>query len=146
MHTQFDCDLPPLPLYENLQVIITQNRDKKNGVVNGQRATVKLIHNQTILLTLPNGSIVSTHLVTCKKPDGLVKTTYPFVPAYSVTICKSQGQTLQEVVIWMDAKTVPAGAAYTVLSRVRRLENLYFLMATHKNQYQPVSSEVIGGC
>ena len=33
-HAQFDCDLPPSPLHENLAVI-TQNRGKKSGVVNG---------------------------------------------------------------------------------------------------------------
>lgn len=70
-HAQFDCDSPPLPMHENLQVISTQNRDKKNGVVNGQGATVNLVHNKTVFLTLPNGSVVSTHLVMCK-PDGSV--------------------------------------------------------------------------
>jgi hypothetical protein len=29
IHVQCDCDLPPLPIYEHLPVIITQNRDKK---------------------------------------------------------------------------------------------------------------------
>ena len=91
-HAQFDCDLPPLPLHESLQVIITRNCDKKNGVVNGPRATVKLVQNKTVFLALPNGSVVTTHLVTCKKPNGSVKTTYLFVCAYSITICKSQGQ------------------------------------------------------
>jgi hypothetical protein len=142
MHVQFDCDLPPMPIYENLQVIITQNRDKKNGIVNGQRAFVKLVQNKTVFLTLPNGSVVSTHLVTYSKPDGSVKTSYPFVPAYSVTICKSQGQTLPEVVIWMDAKIVPAGAAYVALSRVKRLENLFFLTETAKDQYRPAADDI----
>ena len=62
-------------------------------------------------------------------------------PAYSVTICKCQGQTLEEVIIWMDAKRVPAaGAAYVALSKVRRLENLYFLTETFKEQYRPVTT------
>ena len=137
MMAQFDCDLPPLPIYEALPVLITQNRDKKNGVVNGQRAVVKLVQNKTVFLTLPNGSVVTTHLVTCCKADGTFRTSYPFVPAYALTICKSQGQTLNEVVIWMDAKIVPAGAAYVALSRVSRLENLYFLTETEANQYRP---------
>lgn len=141
MHAQFDCDLPPLPLYQNLPVVITQNRDKKNGIMNGQRGIVKLVQNKTVFLTLPNGSLVTTHLVTCQKADGSIQTSYPFVPAYSLTICKSQGQTLDEVVIWMDAKMVPAGAAYVALSRVRRLKNLYFLTETQTNQYRPVRED-----
>ena len=128
-------DLSILPVDERID-------DKKNGVVNGQRAVVKLVKNETVFLNLPNRLVVATHLVTCKKADGTLLTTYPFVPAYSVTICKSQGQTLQEVVLWMDAKVVPAGAAYVRLSRVKRLENLYFLTPTTKSQYRPVTSEI----
>lgn len=33
------------------------------------------------------------------------------------------------------------GAAYVALSRVRRLENLYFLTATGKSHYRPVTDE-----
>jgi hypothetical protein len=42
----------------------------------------------------------------------------------------------------MDAKTVVAGAAYVALSRVKRLENLYFLMETAKEQYRPVADTI----
>ena len=74
---------------------------------------------RNVFLALPNGRVISTHLVTCKKPDDSLKKTYPFVPAYSVTICKCQGQTLEEVIIWMDAKRVPAaGAAYVTLESI----------------------------
>ena len=73
------------------------------------------------------------------KPVRTVKMAYPCVPAYSVTICKSQGQILKEVVIWMDVNTVPAATAYITLSKVRCLENLYFLMPTEKSHYTPYS-------
>ena len=36
-----------------MQVIITQNRDKKNGVINGQSATVLNFEQGTIFLQLP---------------------------------------------------------------------------------------------
>ena len=49
---------------------------------------------------------------------------------------------MSEVVIWMDAKTVVAGAAYVALSRVKRLENLYFVMETAKEQYCPVADTI----
>lgn len=35
---QYDCDLPPISIYRGMQVIITQNRYKDHGVVNGARA------------------------------------------------------------------------------------------------------------
>jgi hypothetical protein len=70
MEVQCDCELQPVPVYHDLPVIITQNRDKQNGVVNGQRVKVKLVQNKTVFLELPNGSIVSSHLVTYIRPDG----------------------------------------------------------------------------
>ena len=96
---QCDCELPPLPIYKGMSVIITKNSDKKNGVMNGQKAWVDFVHNKTVFLKLPNGSTVSTYMVTSTTPDGGVTTAYPFVPAYALTICKSQGQTLQIVII-----------------------------------------------
>ena len=141
-NVQCDCDLPPIPLYPDMSVIISQNRDKENGVVNGQRATVRMVQNKTIFLSLPSGLVVATHLVTSLKPDSTTKTCYPFVPAYAITICKSQGQTLEKVIVWMDSATAPAGAAYVALSRVRRLTDLYFMTRTYQEQYKPVRAEI----
>ena len=138
---QCHCDLPPLPLYQDMAVVITQNRDKSNGVVNGQRASVYIVHRNTMFLKLPSGKIVNTYLVTRRKFDGSRKSTYPFVPAYALTICKSQGQTLPNVILWFDCTYVPAGAAYVALSRVRKLDNLRFLTETVPWQYTPVKLE-----
>ena len=140
INAQCDCEMPPIPIYRNIAVIITQNIDKENGVVNGQRATVITDENKTIILRLKNGKIVPTHLVTTVKPDGITKVTYPFVPGYAITICKSQGQTLNKVIIWFDCARIPEGAAYVALSRVRKLENMYFLIKSHQQHYNPVQS------
>ena len=65
--------------------------------------------------------------------------TYPFVPAYALTICKTQGQTLERAILWMDSLHVPAGAAYVALSRVKRMQDLYFMTRTFREQYKPVT-------
>ena len=75
---QYDCDLPEMPVYANMRVMITQNRDKKQNVVNGQLATVVLVRNKTIFLKLPNGKVVNTYPVTYKNPSGIIRTVYPF--------------------------------------------------------------------
>ena len=49
-----DCDLPPIPLYKEMRVVITQNRDKNRGFVNGQQATIVSAENQTVFLRLEN--------------------------------------------------------------------------------------------
>ncbi len=92
-----------------------------------------------MFLQLPSGCVVSTHLVTCKKPDETIKTTYPFVPAYALTICKTQGQTLERAIVWMDSLHMPAGAAYVALSRVKQMQDLYFMTQTFREQYKPVT-------
>lgn len=139
MYAKCDCEMEAVPLYHDLPVIITQNRDKANGVVNGQKAKIHMVENKTVFLKLTNGEIVSTYLVTNKKQDGTQKSVYPFVPGFALTICKSQGQTLDKVIIWMDSMRVPSGAGYVALSRVRRMKDLYFLTRTFPDQYKPVS-------
>ena len=60
-----------------------------------------------------------------------------FVPIrrwYASTIAKVQGQTLDHVTIWFDMMTLPYGCAYVAISRVRSLNNLWFLtrpLTTH---------------
>ena len=134
---QFDNDESPLPLYKDMKVIITQNRDKKNGVTNGQSATIVTTENATIVLKLPNGNIVAIHPVT-SVVDGKRYVCHPITPAYASTICKIQGQTLSKIVVWQDCKTVPNGAAYVALSRIRRLNHLFFLVMPDSIQMKPI--------
>ena len=53
---QYDNDLPPSALYKTMRVMITQNRDKKHGVINGQGGEVINFQNKTVFLRLPNQS------------------------------------------------------------------------------------------
>ena len=89
---QFNCDLPELPVYVNMRVMITQNRDKKQNVVNGHLATAQLVRNKTIFLKFPNGKVVNTYLVTYRNPSGIIRTVYPFLPAYALTYAKRRAR------------------------------------------------------
>ena len=60
---RYDNDLPPSALYKTMRVIITQNRDKKYGVINGQGREVINFQNKTVFLRLPNQRVVAIHLV-----------------------------------------------------------------------------------
>ena len=62
-----------------MRVVITQNRDKCNGVVNGQLATVHTVHNNTVYLKLPNEKVVAIYPVTIKSPNTV--TLYRSCPA-----------------------------------------------------------------
>ena len=121
-----------------MKVIITQNRDKKHGVTNGQSASVVTTENATIVLKLTNGNIVAIHPVTTIV-DEKRYVCYSIAPAYASTICKMQGQTLSKIVLWLDCKTVPEGAAYVALSRIRRLDDLLFLVMPEARQMTPIN-------
>ena len=125
------------PTYQGMKVIITQNRDKELHVVNGQTATVRTMQNATVFLTLPNDHIVAVYPVTTTL-DEQNQTSYPFVPAYASTICKVQGQNLGKVILWLDTQLLPKGSAYVALSRIRQLQDLYFITKTHPEQYKPI--------
>ncbi|XP_022809932.1 LOW QUALITY PROTEIN: conglutin beta 1-like [Stylophora pistillata] len=115
-----------IPLFKNMRVVITQNRNKELTVVNGQTGIVITMHNATVFLKLPNDSIVAIYAV-IQKVENEMRTTYPIVPAYASTICKVQGQNLGKVIVWLDSAFVPEGAAYVAISRLRKLDDLPFL-------------------
>ena len=96
---QYDNDLPPSALYKTMHVMITQNRDKKHGVINGQGAEVINFQNKTVFLRLPNQRVVAIHMVTEVSEDNVKRTFYPTVPACASTICKLQEQTLKKIVL-----------------------------------------------
>ena len=137
MHAQCDCESPPLPLYRHMRVMITQNRSKATGVVNGQLAQVYFLQNKTVLLKLPNDQIVNTYPVTCLAEDGKRRIVYPFAPDYALTVHKAQGQTIPFVIIWFDGQKAPDAAAYVALSRVKKLDNLRFLTRITKLHFTP---------
>lgn len=140
VEVQTDSDLPPIPIYKGMRIMLTQNRDKDRAFVNGQTATVKFVTRKTVFASLPNGQLINIYLVTYVNANGQRKTAYPFVPAYASTICKAQGQTLNKVLLWFDIDRIPAGTAYVAVSRVKTLQNLLFLTPMKVCHFTPVLS------
>lgn len=126
-----------------MRVMLTENRDKESGFVNGQRAVVISNRRNTVLLGLPNGDTLFTHPISSLDDDGTRQVAYAFTPGYGVTICKSQGATLSKVFLWLDSPQVPLGTAYVGLSRVRRLDDIRFVTRMIYTQVQPVAIQDI---
>ena len=137
-HTQLDCELPRMLLYAGMRVVITQKRDKANGVVNGQTAILHAVHYHSVYLKLNNEKIVPIYPVTITRNNPSI-TLYPFCPAYAMTTCKAQGQTLPKVVLWFDIDTIPPGTAYVALSRVKCENDICFLQKLKPQFFNPVS-------
>lgn len=144
---KMDDEQPPTEIYKGMRIIFTQNRDKQNGVVNGQPGVIMMMSNCSVFVRLPNGKVVAVHPVSVRitksQDDDVqechIRTTYPFIPGYAITICKSQGQTLGNVVMWFDTETLGQGAAYVALSRVKSFQNIKFLTLLHPAHFNPVT-------
>ncbi|KAK3748528.1 hypothetical protein QZH41_012375, partial [Actinostola sp. cb2023] len=146
---QMDDDGPPTSIYKKMKVIITQNRNKEKGIVNGQPATIHLRCRNTIVLRLPNDKMVAVYPCSnyVQRTDGtgntttILKTVFPLIPGYAITICKAQGQTLSKCIAWMDSKLVAPGTGYVALSRVRTFDSIHFMTPLTKQHFKPVAYE-----
>ena len=74
------------------------------------------MENATIFVHLPDQKVINVYPVTYIKND-INFTCYPFMPSYSLTMLKSQGQTLNKV--WFDSDKISEGLGYVALSRIR---------------------------
>ena len=128
-------DLLSVPLYNGLPIMLLENRDKSNGFVNGQLCTVHSVQGGTVLAHHPHGHIINIYPITSSTSTSIY---YPFGPAYSSTVAKVQGQTLNNVILWVDTQTTPPGTCYVALSRVRTIDNLLFLTELYEHQFIPV--------
>ena len=134
----YDSELGTNSAYQGMKVLITQNRNKENGVVNGQPATLMYRENTSLFLKHINGYICCIHPVTQRDEEGERTVVYPITPAYASTITKMQGQNMKKIMLWLDCQTVPNGSTYVALSRITKHADLLFMHATQQSQYEPV--------
>ena len=103
----------------------------ENSVVNGQSASVVRFENQTIFVKLSTGKVVPIYKV-CTA-DG--RAVYPLMLRYALTIATVQGQTLNNVLIYLDTTTLDKTTTYVALSRVRHLCDMKFVTKITKKQF-----------
>ena len=125
--------------FKHMHVIVTQNLDKRTGVVNGQLANIVSNENHTLLI-FPNGKTTFTYPVTTTSEDGLSRVHYALNPAYSMTICKTKGASIKKLIVWFDCPTVPKGMEYMALSRVRKSKYIKILSPMVTEQLTPALS------
>lgn len=120
------------------QVMLLTNLKPEEGLVNGSRGVIvgfegikdKEIVDPSLLLPVVrfrNGiERLITH-TTWESTDmpGVKRRQIPLKLAYAITIHKSQGATLDCVLIDVGSRTFECGQAYVALSRVKDLESLY---------------------
>jgi len=110
------------------KVMLLFNMDFDKGLINGACGTVENFNENSINITFDNGvnANIPLHEFEYYYNDAVlaVRIQYPLKLAYGITIHKSQGMTLDKLVV--DCKRIfERGQVYVAMSRVKTLEGLY---------------------
>jgi ATP-dependent DNA helicase PIF1 len=112
------------------QVMLTKNLDVEAGLVNGSRAVISAFGPEGYpVVIFDNGLEMEIEPVEYEMEQGehlLVRKQVPFILAWAITIHKSQGASLTEVVTDL-SDVFGNGQTYVTLSRVKSLEGLFLL-------------------
>ena len=124
-----------LPTYIGMPVIFIKNTDQ---FANGTRGTIVEVGEKSVSVQVGT-KIIQVHKEQIRDGEKTISQ-LPIRPAYAMTIHKSEGLTLDKVIL--NPKCFAPGQLYTALSRVRQIENL---ILTQKIRPQDViaSPEVI---
>lgn len=118
-----------IPLKIGAQVMLKKNLDVEGGLVNGSRGVVlDIIPNMSAKVYFLNGRTVNipTEIWELKDKNArATRTQLPLILAWSYTIHKSQGSTLDYCVCNIGTSIFSEGQAYVALSRVRNIKGLF---------------------
>jgi ATP-dependent exoDNAse (exonuclease V) alpha subunit len=152
---------PELKLKPGARVMFIKNDDQSGTEirrwVNGTLARVITCRPDGITVELESGEVLKVgrslfdvrELVQEVNPGGKTKVygaitgwfqQFPLKLAWAVSVHKSQGQTLERVVLDFNDQYFEAGQAYVALSRARRLGDIYF-----ENQFSPDALKPLNG-
>lgn len=110
------------------KVMLLVNMDFNKGLINGACGTIMGFNEKSITIKFDNGveANIPQHKFEYYYNDRIVaeRTQYPLKLAYGITIHKSQGMTLDNLVVDC-SRIFERGQAYVAISRVKTLEGLY---------------------
>ncbi len=110
------------------QVMLTYNLDLSCGLANGSRGVVISCEADGLVVKFMNGLETKIGFNTYEFEDNKMKVTrlqLPFILAWSLSIHKTQGASLDCAIIDLGPSVFCEGMGYVALSRVRTLEGIY---------------------
>lgn len=127
------------------KVMLLVNMDFNRGLINGACGNIEAFFDDTISIKFDNGVVASIpkHTFEYYYNERVVaeRKQFPLKLAYGITIHKSQGMTLDKLVVDC-ARIFERGQAYVAMSRVKTLEGLY--LKNFEPQKVLVDSRVAG--
>jgi len=127
------CKAPSaLELKEGCRVMLLKNLNFKKGLINGSTGTVLELkqggEEDQILVRFDNGveEFIAKQIFEAYRDGDVVvsREQYPLRLAYGITIHKSQGMTLEKLIVDCD-RIFECGQVYVALSRIKSLDGLY---------------------
>ena len=110
------------------RVMLLVNMDFNKGLINGTCGVIQGFNQDTISIKFDNGIVsnIPKHKFEYYYNERIVaeRMQYPLKLAYGITIHKSQGMTLDRLVVDC-ARIFERGQSYVAMSRVKTLEGLY---------------------
>lgn len=110
------------------RVMLLTNLDFENGLINGSCGVVKDICEDYVLVLFDNGKKIKIkqHDFEFYNNNQIIaiRRQYPLRLAYGITIHKSQGMSLDNLVIDC-SRIFEKGQAYVAISRIKKLDGLY---------------------
>ena len=132
-------DLPPgeLKLKIGIPVILLRNLNPSEGLCNGTRLIIRNLQNKVIDAEIITGSHVGRRVfiprITLSPSNNnlpfiLKRRQFPIRVAFSMTINKSQGQTLTQMGIYLPQPVFSHGQLYVALSRITSYHSIKVLI------------------
>jgi len=132
-------ELPPgeLRLKLGIPIILLRNLNPSEGLCNGTRLICRGFQSKVIDAEIITGPHIGKHVFIpritltpseSKLPFNLSRRQFPVRVAFSMTINKSQGQTLNRVGIYLPQPVFSHGQLYVALSRITSNQNIKILI------------------
>jgi len=117
------------------QVVLTWNISQDDGLINGSRGIITELTSSGPRVKFICGKevIIESFKLKSEECDDLWISFIPLKLAWATTIHKSQGMTLDAVVVDLGSSIFEYGQAYTALSRVRDLKSVIILDISRKS-------------
>ena len=141
-----------IELKEGVPIMLLRNVNQKLGMCNGTRLIVTHLGTWIIEAKIITGSNIGTKVLIPRIVLSPTESKWPFILkrrqfslkiCYAMTINKSQGQTLNNVGLYLPTPVFSHGQLYVALSRVTRPEVLKILIKNNDKQEQGYTKNTV---